>query len=77
MIGQCVKLAAHTPKNVPAALDWEPGELDAWVNGENHFDLDRAKALAVALDVGMSLFVRRALEVSLRRDLAKVNGARS
>jgi hypothetical protein len=77
LIDRCVKLAAHTPRNVQAALGWEPAELDAWVRGENRFDVERAKSLAVALDLDVPLFVGKALEVSLRRDLAIGNGGQS
>jgi hypothetical protein len=77
LIGQCVKRAARTPGDVQAALGWKHEQLDAWVRGENRFDLESAKALAVALDLDVPLFVGKALEVSLRRDLATANGGQS
>jgi hypothetical protein len=53
----------------PSALGWTSIELEGWVNGTQAFKTDRARTLAQALDLDIPLFVGKALEVTLRRDL--------
>lgn len=51
-------------------LGWSATDLELWLNGDQEFEARRAQALADALDLDVPVFVGKALEVSLRRDLA-------
>ena len=50
---------------------WNKADLSAWSAATLTFDHDRAAQLAAALDLDVPLFVGKALEVSLRRDLVE------
>lgn len=50
-------------------LRWSDKEIDRWCNGSFDFDSERAAQLAKALEFDVPLFVGKALEVSLRRDI--------
>ena len=80
-LGQLVaqRLAAghHALSASAVNLDWDPTQVEAWTNGTQEFDPGRARALAEALDLDVPLFVGKALEVTLRRDLSNRVGERA
>ena len=66
-----------SPDKAPKALDWSPSDVEDWQKGAQIFDADHARRLAIALDFDTPLFVGKALEVTLRRDLSKASGGQS
>ena len=56
--------------NAPSILGWSAADIERWQNGNQVFNQDQACKLAAALDLDISLFVGKALEVTLRRDLS-------
>ena len=70
LIGRRLWSVFGSPDQAPAGLGWSPLEVEKWRNGLQLFDSDSARKLAEALDFNVPLFVGKALEVTLRRDLA-------
>lgn len=60
-----------SPDKTPAALGWTSDDVERWENGTQVFSEAHALQLAQALDFDAPLFVGKALEVTLRRDLKK------
>lgn len=56
------------------ALGWRSAEAESWLVGAQAFKADRARKLAEVLDLDVPLFVGKALEVTLRRDLSSTKG---
>jgi hypothetical protein len=73
LIGRRLSATFGSQDKAPAALSWSAAEVDVWVNGTQAFEEERARTLAQALDLDVPLFVGKALEVTLRRDLTKAN----
>jgi hypothetical protein len=65
-----LRSAFGSPQAAPAALGWTADEVQQWCNGAFDFDEARACQLAKALDFDVPLFVGKALEVSLRRQVS-------
>lgn len=59
------------------ASGWNKAEIAAWSTATFAFDPDRAAQLAEALNLDMPLFVGKAMEVILRRDLPNTKGGQS
>jgi hypothetical protein len=63
-----------SPDQAPAKLGWSAEQMQAWRDGTYRFDVETAAMLAKALDVDVPMFVGKALEVTLRRDLPQSKG---
>jgi len=74
LVGMQLWAAFGSPEKAPAALGWNPAEVEGWVKGTQTFDVEQARSLAAALDFDIPLFVGKSLEVTLRRDLSKAKG---
>lgn len=66
--------AFGSPDQAPAKLGWSAEQVQAWCDGTYRFDGETAATLAKALDVDVPMFVGKALEVTLRRDLPQSKG---
>jgi hypothetical protein len=66
-----------SPEKAPAALGWSEADVEGWQKGAQVFREDQARKLAEALDLDVPLFVGKALEVTLRRDLPDMKGDQS
>jgi hypothetical protein len=64
--------AFGSPQQAPAAIGWTSDDVEQWCRGSFRFDESRARQLAQALDFDVPLFVGKALEVTLRRDITPV-----
>ena len=62
--------AFGSPEKAPLALGWSEEELERWRNGTQTFSEEKAKQLALAFDCDVPLFVGKAQEVTLRRNLS-------
>lgn len=62
-----------TPEKAPAQLGWSTEKLDAWTTGTQEFSVEDAARLATALKLDVPLFVGKAQEVVLRRELDPEN----
>jgi hypothetical protein len=63
--------AFGSPQAAPDALGWTTDEIEQWCRGSFRFDENRARQLSESLDFDLPLFVGKALEVSLRRDITQ------
>lgn len=61
-------------KNAEEKFAWPQSTLNKWIAGTQVFEEERARELAEALDFDVPLFVGKALEVTLRRDLPQNKG---
>ncbi|UDL96145.1 hypothetical protein LGH83_08170 [Lichenihabitans sp. PAMC28606] len=77
LIGRRLWDTFGSPDKAPAALAWTVADMDGWQIGTQTFREDQARQLAQALDMDVPLFVGKALEVTLRRDLSSAKGGRS
>jgi hypothetical protein len=59
-----------------AALGWSLAEAESWIRGSQAFKTDQARRLAEVFDLDAPLFMGKALEVTLRRDLSTQKGDR-
>jgi hypothetical protein len=66
-----------SPDAASTVLGWNPSDVEDWRKGAQTFDADLARQLAKALDLDVPLFVGKALEVTLRRDLSDLVGGQS
>ncbi|WP_424363939.1 hypothetical protein [Methylocystis parvus] len=66
--------AFGNPDQAPKQLGWSVEQVQAWCDGTYRFDGETAATLATALNIDVPMFVGKALEVALRRDLPKRKG---
>lgn len=69
LIGRLLRPAFGSPENALEKLGWGKDKLNAWENGTQAFAEADAALLGKALNVDVPLFVGKAREVTLRRDL--------
>jgi hypothetical protein len=77
LVGRRLWSEFGSPEKAPAALGWSLAEVEAWLEGTQTFDEGRAQLLATTLDFDVPLFLGKALEVTLRRDISKLKGSQS
>jgi hypothetical protein len=53
-------------EKIAAKLDWTTEEIQSWLDGTFAFDVERARDLAMFLQLDVPMFVGKALEVTLR-----------
>ena len=70
LVGRRLWSVFGSPDKAPAVMGWTLSDIETWTKGQQTFDADAARKLAEALDFNVPLFVGKALEVTIRRDLA-------
>jgi hypothetical protein len=73
-IQQRISYSFTTNNEFAHHMQLEASELEAWISGNQAFDLEQARELAYVLDLDIPVFVGKTLEVTLRRDLAPKQG---
>ncbi len=71
LLKECLRIRYSSEAEASRALAWSIAEIRAWLDGIQDFDEGHAKRLAEALDLDVPLFVGKALEVILRRNLSR------
>jgi hypothetical protein len=69
LLGRLQWAAFKSPENAPKALGWTEEKLTSWLDGTQVFSAEDAVHLAKAIGLDVPLFVGKAQEVTLRRDL--------
>jgi hypothetical protein len=74
IIGRRLWDSFGSPSKAAEALSWSLYDIESWEKGRQVFDMEQALQLAKAIDVDGSLFVGKALELTLRRDFSNTLG---
>lgn len=74
LLGRLQWVAFKSPEKAPEALEWSEEKLKSWLEGTQVFSAEDAAHLANTIGFDVPLFVGKAQEVTLRRDLQGEEG---